>query len=257
MRKTMIVLVALALFAGLVMTAEAQNPDKRKELNRAGNPPYGRAAINGPVFSRVAPRFASGGRGGALGDKVDGPFTGTVQYDSGTINALPTGFGLIFGNRFDRTSGGSAFSGSLIQLNSFSFYFLEDSTADTGLFLQPAEPVGGGSFLARASASIVGLVNSGPSFSAPVLNVIPQPALGTSGQFAADTFYLGAWSLNDATTFPVDNETIGLDTNGSQGYTAASGVGVIAFNNQLFNAVLRANITTNVVPVELMSFEVD
>jgi hypothetical protein len=101
-------------------------------------------------------------------------------------------------------------------------------------------------------------MNSGPNFSAPALNVIDQSMLATTGMFN-DTFFLGAWCLNSATMFPINNETIGLSTNGprQQGYTAVSGTGPVAFVAQPFNAILRANVTSpNTVPVELMGFGV-
>lgn len=182
--------------------------------------------------------------------------TDTMQYDDGNVTALPTVFGAVYGNRFSLGQGGVQLDA--ITLNSFSFYFMEDSLADTGLFFQAADPINATSINARASTNVTGLNNSGQSFSAPVLNVVNQSVLGTAGTFN-DTFFLGGWCLNSALTFPIDNETLGLSTNGprQQGYTAVSGTGPVAFAAQPFNAILRANVTSpNTVPVELMSFDV-
>ena len=229
--------------------------EKQAELRAAGitdwTPGQNRAA--GAKFSTLAnPRPAPAG---PVRD------TATMQYDDGSLSALPTSFGLIFGNRF--SLGVSSVALSTITLNSFSFYFMEDSLPDTGLFFQPADPLNATSISARASVNIGGLANSGPSFSSPVLNTINQTALATAGVFS-NTFFLGAWCLNSATTFPVDNETIGLSTNDAPGarafagYTASSGTGPVAFAAGAFNAILRANVTSpNTVPVELMSFGVD
>lgn len=182
--------------------------------------------------------------------------TQTMQYDSGAITALPTTFGQVYGNRFSEGVGGVQLD--TVTLNGFSFYFAEDSVADTGLFFQAADPLNATNIIARASLNIGGLVNNGQSFSSlGTINVVNQTALGTTGQFN-DTFYLGAWCLNSAATVPVNNETLGLDTTGPgfKGYTAASGTATVAFAAQPFNAVLRANVTSpNAVPVELMAFE--
>ena len=193
--------------------------------------------------------------------------TGTMRYDDGNLSALPTGFGIIYGNRFLLGMNGSPLS--TITLNTFSFYFLEDDLADTDLFFQPADPLNTASILARASVNVTGLVNSGPSFSNPVLNVVPQSALGTPGTFF-NTFLLGAWSLNSATALPVDNEAVGLATNttglfgggidGFRGYTAESGTGTQPFARGPFQVILRATVTTPnfpLVPVELMAFQIE
>ena len=184
-----------------------------------------------------------------------------MTYDDGVISSLPTVFGQMYGNRFSQ--GVSGVPLNTMTLNSFSFYFAEDSTADTGLFFQPADPsTMAGMIVSRASLDIAPLVNAGPSFSnLTTINVIPQTALGTTGVFN-NTMFLGAWSLNANTTVPVDNEAIGLSNNANfqRGYTASSGgAGAsVAFAAQPFNAVLRANVTSaSTVPVELMQMEVE
>lgn len=231
--------------------AKALPPAKQAELAAAGIGSWapGQHQGTGPVFSRLGQGVAAPGP--AVRD------TATMQYDNGMLTALPTAFGAIFGNRF--SLGIAGVSLDTITLNSFSFFFMEDSLPDTGLFLQPADPLNPTSISARASVNVTGLMNSGPNFSMPVLNVVPQAALGTTGMFN-DTFFLGGWCLNTATMFPINNEVIGLDTNLTQvkGFTASSGVGAVAFSAQPFNAILRANVTSpNLVPVELMAFEVD
>lgn len=249
MKRYRISLWIVGLAVASVATAQHANPVKRQELQAKGitswTPGQGRVA-GAPAFATVPPRA------GTSPENTD-----TMQYDDGNLTALPTVFGAIFGNRFSQGVGGVDLD--TITLNSFSFYFLEDSLPDTGLFFQPADPVNTMSINARASTNITGLMNSGPSFMTPVLNVIPQASLGTSGMFT-DTFFLGAWCLNSATMFPINNEMIGLATNGPQqkGYTASSGTGAVPFASQAFNAILRANVTSPAtVPVELMSFSVD
>jgi hypothetical protein len=183
--------------------------------------------------------------------------TATSQYDDGNLTAVPTVFGQVYGNKWSLGVGGVQLD--TITLNSFSFYFLEDSLPDTGLFFQAGPPTGTMSINALVSTNVTGLMNSGPNFSAPVLNVVNASALGAATMFN-DTFFLGGWCLNSNTMLPVDNETLGLATNGprQQGYTANSGTGPQPFAAQAFNAILRANITSpNAVPVELMSFGVD
>ncbi len=253
--KKLSILLAIALVASVAVVASAQGPTKAQELQAAGitNWTPGMTRGQGPVISKLAnpiniPATEAGG-------------TQTIQYDSGTVAALPVGFGIIFGNNFNADNAGAALKAT-VTLNSFSFLFAEDSTADTGLFFQGAAPLNATSFSARVSVNVGGLVNAGSSFTnATAFNVIPQTALGTAsnGMFS-NSFFLGAWCLNANTTVPVDNEAIALDTNafagGNKGFTAASGTGPIAFAAQTFNAVLRANVT-GIVPVELMAFDVE
>lgn len=256
-RHTLAAFVAISLAAPLVL-AQGTSIDnmpaaKRAELQARGLTEWtpGSGKVEGaPVFSVVGAKSAPGGQR-APED------TATMQYDDGNLTALPSVFGQVYGNRFSQGVGGVALDA--ITLNSFSFYFMEDSLPDTGLFFQAADPLDAGNISSRVSVNVSGLSNSGASFSAPVLNVVPGAALGTSNMFN-NTFFLGGWSLNSATAFPVNNEAIGLSTNGprQQGYTAVSGTGAVAFAAQPFNAIIRANVTSpNAVPVELMNFQVD
>lgn len=248
--KSVIVVVTVFMIASLAM---AELPaEKQRELNAAGITDWQAGQNRGQTaFSELAEPIQA--------PQIQGRDTATMQYDDGTISALPTVFGQVYGNKFTQGVGGVPLS--TITLNSFSFYFAEDSIADTGLFLNPASPGATAAVInQRASVNISGLVNNGSAFSnLTTINVVPQSALGTTGQFN-NTFYLGAWCLNANTTVPVDNETLGLSTNGPrlQGYTASSGTGTVAMAAQPFNAVLRANVTSpNAVPVELMAFEAE
>ncbi len=249
--KRIVIIVAALLVASLAM---AELPaEKQQELTAAG------------ISDWQAGQNQGQSTHSALAEAIQAPQapsrdTATMMYDDGTISALPTVFGMVYGNKFSQGVGGAALG--TVTLNSFSFYFAEDSTGDTGLFFQPADPgTASGLIAPRASLDIVGLVNAGSSFSnLTTINVINQSALGTTGVFN-DTFYLGAWCVNVNTTVPVDNEAIGLSTNGprQQGYTAASGgAGTVAMAAQPWNAVLRANVTSAVtVPVELMAFDAE
>jgi hypothetical protein len=254
MRRLIIVLAAASLLMAGLSLAELPQ-DKQQELTAAGITDWtpGQNAGAGPAHAALTKAIQT--PGGSAED------TATMTYDSGAITALPIVFGQIYGNRF--SLGISSVALSTITLNSFSFYFAEDSVVDTNLFFQPASPgTTPGMIHSRASVNIGTLVNAGSSFSMlTTINVIPQSALATTGMFF-DTFYLGAWCLNANTTLPVDNEAIGLDTNGprQQGYTAASGgaTASVAMAPQAFNAVLRANVTSpNLVPVELMAFDAE
>ncbi len=252
----------VALFAALValvaVSVNAQLPAaKQQELNARGisNWTPGQTRGQGPAMANLPSTLAA-----PLNTRTPAN-TATMQYDNGALTALPIIFGAIYGNKFDK--GLMGVSLGTVTLNSFSFYFMEDSLPDTGLFFQAADPLGAGSISARASTNITGLMNSGQSFSMPVLNVLPQASLGTTGMFN-DTFYLGAWCLNSALTFPINNEVIGLSTqdfNGGarrKGYTASSGTGPVGFAAQPFNAIIRANVTSAAaVPVELMAFDAD
>ncbi len=244
--KRALVLVAIVAIAGVVI-ADQLPAEKQQELSAAGVSNWqagqnrGQGAVVGTLNNTKV-----------VGVPED---TGTMTYDDGMVSALPTVFGQIYGNRFSQGVGGVSLA--TVTLNSFMFYFLEDSTPDTGLFFQAADPLNATSIVARASINISGFANSGPSFTSPALNTVPQSALGTTGVFS-NTFFLGAWCLNSATTFPVTNEVIVLATNGprQQGYTANSGGASVAvpFAMQPFNAILRANVTSpNAVPVELMA----
>lgn len=255
MRRMYSAVVGSVLFVAAAVSALAAvlPAAKQQELTAAGRTSWtpGQGRGQGPIMATVGTGVAAPGGGVAPED------TQTMQYDDGSLTALPTVFGAIYGNRFSQGVGGVPLGA--LTLNSYSFYFMEDSLPDTGAFVQPADPLNTMSISARASVNITGLMNSGPNFSAPVLNVIPQAGLGTSGMFN-DTFFLGAWCLNSATMFPVNNEVIGLATNGprQQGYTAVSGTGAVAFAAQPFNAIVRANVTSAaLVPVELMSFGID
>ena len=239
--KKLLVLSAIILMAGVVI---ADMPvQKQQELDAAGITDWQGNRGQSPVLS-------------TLQNTTSVPMpddTATMTYDDGMVTSLPTVFGLIYGNKFSQGVGGVPLS--TITLNSFSFYFLEDSPTDTSLFFQPADPLNATSITARASVNVSPLVNSGQSFTSPVLNVMPQTLLGTTGVFS-NTFFLGGWCLNAVTTFPVDNETLVLANNGprQQGYTASSGTGPQPFAMQPFNAILRANVTSpNAVPVELMA----
>jgi hypothetical protein len=253
MKRTAVLVAALALTASAAVADINDLPQaKQQELAAQGITEWsaGQNSGSGPVLSALDEPIR-------LPAVNNGRDTATMQYDDGSITALPTIFGQIYGNQFSEGVGGVQLD--TVTLNSFSFYFAEDSIADTNLFFQPASPAAtAGLVNARASVNIGGLVNAGSAFTnLATINVINQTALGTTGGFN-DTFYLGAWCLNANTVVPVDNETIGLATNGPgfKGYTAASGTGAVAFAAQPFNAVLRANVTSpNQVPVELMSFE--
>lgn len=242
------VLMAVTLAVGAEMPAE-----KAAELSAAGISDWvpGQNRNVSPKLATIEPIQLGG-----VPENTD-----TMVYDNGTISALPIVFGQIYGNRF--SLGVSSVPLSTITLNSFSLYFAEDSVADTGLFFQPASlGATSGVIHSRASLNVGPLINAGQSFSMlTTINVVPQSALGTTGMFS-NTFFLGAWCLNANTTLPVDNEAIGLATNGprQQGYTAVSGgaTASVAVAAQPFNAVLRANVTSpNTVPVELMAFEVN
>lgn len=261
MKKCFAILAAALLVAAV---AGAEMPaEKQRELNAAGITDWtpGQNNGNGPMFSKLNQGYAAPGRDaeGAMAG------TATVQYDNGTLNALPVGFGIIAGNRFDRGIGNDPITGA-VTLNSFSFYFLEDDLADTTLFFQPGSAgTTANQLIGRASINVTGFTNSGQSFSSPSLNVVPQSALGTTGVFSS-TVFLGGWTLNAATTFPVDNETLGLNdtsmfgeggTPAFKGYTGSSGTGARTITPQSFNVILRANLTGNVIPVELMAFDVD
>ena len=246
--KKLIVFAAIVALAGAVI-ADQPNAEKQQELNAAGisNWQAGQDRGQGPVTATL-------GNSTVVGIPED---TGTMTYDDGLATALPTVFGQIYGNKFSQGVGGVPLS--TVTLNSFMFYFLEDSLADTGLTFHVSDPLNPTSISARVSQNITGLANSGPAFTSPVLNTIPQVALGTTGVFS-NTFFLGAWCLNINTTPPVDNEAIVLATNGprQQGYTANSGVGAVPFAMQPFNAILRANVTSPAaVPVELMAISAE
>ncbi len=252
-------LVSLASLAVLPSSTSltAQSPTRAEELaaREAALP----TAVGGPVFASVPPRFVPGRT------REDGELEGGqptwVQYDNGTLTALPTAFGRIYGNVFDVYSDGDTYFWP-INLNSFSFYFMEDGSADSNLIFN----VGGASFFGAppspwTSVEVDGLLNSGPSFSSPVVNVVPATVLGTLME-SVEYVYIGAWSLNTASTFPVNNETLGLnDTSslgaGFKGFTASSGLGPIQLNPQPFNALLRANVTPKTFPVEILAFEVE
>lgn len=257
--KKMLAFGALTLLA--VVAVQAQLPAaKQQELAARGITnwtPGQNQGGGGPVMSSLGTSLAAP----INGFRVPGD-TQTMVYDDGAMSALPTIFGAIYGNRFDEGLLGVPLGA--LTLNSFSFYFLEDSLPDTGLFFQASDPLNTMSITVRTSINVTGLMNSGPSFMTPVLNVIPQAALGTTGMFT-DTFYLGGWCLNSNTMFPINNEMIGLsagEVNGGarrKGYTAVSATaGPVTFANQPFNAILRANVTSAaLVPVELMAFEAE
>lgn len=255
--KKMLAFGVLALLA--VVAVQAQLPAaKQQELAARGITNWTPGQNQGQGGTVMSP----------LGSNLSAPLntrvpadTQTMQYDDGALTALPTIFGAVYGNRFDQGLLGVALGA--LTLNSFSFYFMEDSLPDTGLFFQPADPLNTMSISARASVNVTGLMNSGASFMTPVLNVIPQSALGTTGMFT-DTFYLGGWCLNSNTMFPVSNEALGLSTgeinagDRRKGYTAFSGIGAVLFTDQPFNAIVRANVTSAaLVPVELMAFEAE
>jgi hypothetical protein len=247
------------LFAAIWCTVTlAQGPSKQQELDAAGIASWtpGQGKGDGAAFSTlaepIAPQHGSQGETGVIS---------RTKYDSGSVTALPTVFGLIYGNHFDIDNSGNPLKAT-ITLHSLSFLFAEDSLADTSLFIFVASAgATPGLIHSRASINIAGLANAGSSFTnLAAFNVIPQPALGTTGMFSG-SLYLGAWCLNANTTVPVDNEAIGLDAGtfagGFQGFTATSGgaTSSVAFGMQNFNAVLRATIPG--VPVELMSFDIE
>jgi hypothetical protein len=235
---------------------------KQKELDAKGITSWrpGKMRRQGkPAFSKLKKSMHKRVPGAQKrGDIAD---TGTLQYDNGTLTALPTVFGQNYGNDFHRYQGGPP-GFQTITLNNVQFYFMEDSVTDTGLFLQPSDPgTVAGQLNARASVNVTGLLNSGASFSNPQLNVVNQTALGTTGVFNS-TLFMAAWCLNSATVFPVTNEVIGLGTNqhagAFHGFTVASGTGPLTYTPGSFQAMLRVNITSpQTVPVELMAIEAD
>lgn len=245
-------LVAVSMLALAASAIAALPPAKVQELQAKGisNWTPGQNRGQQPVFSTLPQA-----RPAALPRD-----TQTMTYDDGNLTALPTTFGQVYGNRFKLGIGGVELNTLTVQ--SFQFYFLEDSLPDTNLFFQIASPsTMTGSINALASVNVAGLMNSGPSFSAPVLNTIAGTALGgASVTMQNDTFYLGGWCLNSNTGFPVTNEVLGLATNGprQEGYTAASGTGPVLKTQQAFNTILRAHVTSmSLVPVELMTFGIE
>jgi hypothetical protein len=237
-------------------TQQSLPPAKQAELAAAGIQNWTPASVKQtPLFRKLRKPGLVTPKRSSLPTKD----TATMQYDNGLLTSLPITFGLVFGNRFSQGIGGVPLS--TITLNSFSFFFLEDSLADDSLFFQAADPVNASLIDARVSVNVSTLMNSGPSFSSPVLNVVPGTSLGAGATMYTNTFFLGAWCLNTASSFPINNEMIGLATNDppGKGYVASSGVGTLSFLSNLgFNAILRANVTSPaIVPVELMSFEVE
>jgi hypothetical protein len=258
MKRWIVSLCAVGVL-GICWVSLAQGPTKQQELDAAGRAtwvPGQEASLEAPFATVTLPAADdAAAKAGALASFQ------TLQYDSGSVTALPTAFGQIYGNLFNVTSASGTFP-AIFSLNSFSFLFAEDSLADTAMFFQigDASSTAISSYQVRTSVDVPGLVNAGSSFSNPVFNVIPQNALGTTGVFS-NGFYLGAWCLNSNSIVPVDNEAIGLDTatfNGAfQGYTGASGAaGTVVAQPQPFNAILRATIS-GPIPVELMYYEVE
>lgn len=250
MQNVLILWAACLCLAGVAFGQHA-DPEKAAELKAAGYETWtpGQSQGQGPVLGDLTHPITLPG----------GPEdTATMNYDNGVINAIPMAFGQVYGNKFNLGVGGVELD--TVTLNSFSFYYADDDVTDDNMFFQPASVGAAPSqLMSRASVNVMGLVNAGPSFSnLGALNVIPQSVLGTSGVFD-DTFFLGGWCVNEATTLPIDNDALGLSTGGqAKGYTAASGVGAVSFTPGAFNAVLRANVTSpNAVPVELMAFETD
>jgi hypothetical protein len=232
---------------------------KQAELAAAGIQNWTPAGVHHqtPVFRKLT-------KGGLVtpARRLPTKNTDTMQYDNGLLTALPTSFGLVFGNRFSLGMGGVDLD--TITLNSFSFFFLEDSLPDDSLFFMAADPIDATFIYARVSQNVTGLMNSGPSFSNPTLNVVPGTAINATltATMFTDTFFLGAWCINSASSFPVNNEMIGLATAGPQikGFVASSGIATtVSYLEDLgFNAILRANVTSPaIVPVELMSFDVE
>ena len=153
--KNLVLIIAVVLVTSLAM---AELPaEKQQELNAAGISDWQAGQNQGQTtHSAVAEAIQA--------PQAPGRDTATMQYDDGTISALPTIFGQIFGNKFSQGVGGAALG--TVTLNSFSFYFAEDSTGDTGLFFQPASPGATANMInGRASLDIGGLVNAGSSFS--------------------------------------------------------------------------------------------
>ena len=140
--------VAAVALMFVALAAWAQMPaEKQQELAAEGRTEWGRENHDGPVFAVVTePKVA--------GDA--GRDTATMQYDDGVMNALPTVFGAIHGNRFSLGTASQALGA--ITLNNIQFYFMEDSLTDTGIFIQPADPLNAASYTATFSLGPSGSV---------------------------------------------------------------------------------------------------
>lgn len=180
-------------------------------------------------------------------DRPSNKFMGTIQYDDGT-GSTTFGGGAIIGNRFDTHTGGVQVTAS--------------GTVDT----------------------IVAVVAQGPAFTTSSAGfVLLGPQTGGGGAMAIFSSFTGATGATDTVTFnslgvsytgnsffvlfgdfansyvPVfDSGTVnGQGHHGVVGYTGGMGpniTGTFNFGGAL-NALVR--VTGNVLPVELMSFDVE
>lgn len=214
--------VALVLALGLAATADAQSSRKRAENPTEAD----RVGRDGAPTRRLpSPVFAGGARSLA---------PGTIQYDDGTANALPTASSFCYGNQFNTAVGNPlTASGTITNLS-----FFVTGTGTDNVFVSAFDQLAGTAANFLGSFSVP--ANAG-GFNTAALNI----------PYVGNTFLAGVWYIGG------DTVALGTGTTAGQGIHGMLINDIVAtgFSALSVNTLIRARGNV-VIPVELTAFEV-
>jgi|GEM_PF-2091507 len=219
------------------------------ELKRSAALPDGAPADSRATYRRPVPPAAAGATGLEAAPVAAPPerLIGSITYDDGAFTAS-FGGGAIIGNRFDSANGDPLLaSGTISSVVGVMVPGPANTTSSAGFVIEGPQ-TGGGGAMALFSTFTNGLTGTQETvvFSGLGVNYPGSSFFVLFGDFAS--VYVPAFGTGT---------TQGQGHHGVVGYTGGMGpniTGTFNFGDAL-NALIR--VTGNVLPVELMSFEVD
>lgn len=180
-----------------------------------------------------------------LATKAGSP--GTIRYDEGTPS-ISFGGGAIIGNRFDTAVGNPiATSGTISTVVGVVVQGPAFTSSSVGFVIEGPQTAGGG-----ANA----IFSSWTNAVSGVVDAVTFSGLGVNYTGSSFMVLFGDWAQSYVPAFS-SGSTQSQGHHGIVGYTGGTGPNITStfdFGNTL-NALIR--VTGNVLPVELMSFEVE
>jgi hypothetical protein len=228
MKRLFILALAGVMTFGLVATAQAAGGAAAK---RAENPAAFNSTERGAgVKTLPSPIFAGGSRATQA--------VGTIQYDNGTLTAIPAVSSFCYGNRFNTAAGNPlTASGTITQLS----WFMTSGAGTDSVFISYFDQ------LAGTAANVI------TSVSVPAPNPGGFNTRATTVNYVGSTFLAGVWYIAG------DTPGLGSGTTGGQGHHGMLindivGTGYQSIAN--INGLVRASGNVVTIPVELTGFEV-
>lgn len=280
-RRILVILSALTIVAGVGFSALATAPAKSTAASAAGDPRVPGLVALSPAERRIALRamskedrksiwfelkraLAAANRGQAPAIKGAGypgrpttpqnpatsvgplPPAGTIQYDSGAFTTS-FGGGAIVGNRFNTHTGAPVgVNGMVTQVQAVVIPGATNTTSSAGFVLLGPQTTGGG-------ANAVFSTFTGATGSTDTVTFS-----GLGANYTGSSFFVlfGDFANSYIPVFGTQSAN-GQGHHGVVGYTGGMGpniTGTFDFG-QTLNSFVRAS--GNILPVELMSFDID